>query len=297
MSASLAGWRLPTTCCATLAATSRMVSVSSTTTSWVTKSSSNLALIGTGCGSGMRTSFCSRSRGRLAVLFCPCVLVSVVAHHLRGQTHPGQNPTDIRRLDLACEQPLDDRLLVQHILVLPPDLATWPRAEVIRVAIVRQRITAHGVFRVMGGSRGPDWKMAQIAEPGQCFGQGRCHVAGVDVLNKGVPDGAPLLLPVRVLLLQPRALGFRHASLWFPPHGWTPEPDAQVQRVVPGLQASEKLLPVPGLLEAVVLNQAQELGDDPFLHELLVGLLAMLQGRVVVHAGPGKDGEQPGRDP
>src|SRR2546428_590190 len=256
MSASLAGWRLPTTCCATLAATSRMVSVSSTTTSWVTKSSSNLALMGTGCGSGMRTPICSRSRCWLAVLFCPCVVVSVLAHHLRGQAHPGQNPTDIRRLDLPGEQPLDDRLLVQHILVLPPDLATRTRAEVIGVAIVRERVTAHGILRVMGGSRGPDGKMAQVAEPGQRFGQGPCHVASIDILNEGVPDGTPLLLPVRVLLLQPRALGFRHASLWFPPHGWTPEPEAQVQRVVPGLQASEKFLPVPGPLEAVVLHQA-----------------------------------------
>src|SRR5205085_9876906 len=256
MSASLFGRRLPTTWWATLAATSRMVSVFSTTTNWVTKSSSNLALMGTGCGSGMRTSFCPRGRCRLAVLFCPLVLVGIVTHNLWGKAHPGQNATHVRRLDLPGEQVFNDRFLVQHILVLPPDLATWPRAEVIRVAIVRERITAHGVLRVMGGSRGPDWKMAQIAEPGQCFGQGRCHVARVDVLNEGVPDGTPLLLPVRVLLLQPRALGFRHASLWFPPHGWTPEPEAQVQRVVPGLQASEKLLPVPGLLEAVVLNQA-----------------------------------------
>src|SRR3989440_11835634 len=248
MPASLAGWRLPTTCCATLIATSRMVSVSSTTTSWVTKSSSNLALMGTGCGSGMRTSFCPCSRSRLAVLFCPPSLVGIVTHNLWGNAHPGQNAPHVRRLDLRGEQVFNDRFLVQHILVLPPDLATWPRAEVIRVAIVRERITAHGVLRVMGGSRGPDWKMAQIAEPGQCFGQGPSHVACVDVLNEGIPDGTPLLLPVRVLLLQPRALGFRHACLWFPPHGWTPEPDAQVQRVVPGLQTSEKLLPVPGLL-------------------------------------------------
>src|SRR6266700_2434533 len=291
MSASLFGRRLPTTCWATLAATSCMVSVSSTRTSWVTKSSSNFALMGTGCGSGMRPSFCSCDRYRLAVLFCPLVLVGVVTHNLRGESHPGQDAAHVGRLDLPGKQAFNDRLLVQRILVLPPDLATRPRAEVIRVAIVRERIAAHGVLRVIGGSRGPDWKMAQIAEPGQRFGQGPSYVACVDVLNEGVPDGAPLLLPVRVLLLQPRALGFRHASLWFPPHGRAPEPDAQVQRVVPGLQASEKLLPVPGLLETVVLNQAQELGDNPFLHELLVGLLAMLQGRVVVHAGPGEDGE------
>src|SRR5207245_9040906 len=86
-----------------------------------------------------------------------------------------------------------------------------------------------------------------------------------------------------LLLLQPCALGFRHASLWFHPHGWTPEPDAQVQRVVPGLQTSEKLLPVPGLLETVVLNQAQELGEDSFLYELLVGQLATLQNMVDGH--------------
>src|SRR6266568_1774278 len=297
MSASLFGRRLPTTCWATLAATSRMVSVSSTRTSWVTKSSSNLALMGTGCGSGMRTSFCSRGCYRLAVLFCPLVLVGVVTHHLRGKAHPGQDAAHVGRLDIPSKQVFNDRLLVQRILVLPPDLATWPRAEVIRVAVVRERIAVHGVLRVIGGSGRANGKVAQIAQPGQRFGQGPTHVACVDVLNEGIPDGAPLLLPVRVLLLQPSALGLRHASLWFPPHGWTPEPDAQVQRVVPGLQTSEKLLPVPGLLETVVLNQAQELGDDPFLHELLVGLLAMLERRVVVHAGPGEDGEQPGREP
>src|ERR1700730_11289052 len=103
MSASLFGRRLPTTCWATLAATSRMVSISSTTTSWVTKSPSNLALMGTGCGSGMRTSFCScgpGSRYRLAVLFCPLVLVGVVTHDLRGQAHPGQDAAHVRPLDL-----------------------------------------------------------------------------------------------------------------------------------------------------------------------------------------------------
>src|SRR5207237_591008 len=248
MSASFFGRRLPTTCLATLIATSRMVSVFSTTTNWVTKSSSNLALMGTGCGSGMRTSFCSRGRGRLAVLFCPLVLVGVVTHNLRGESHPGQDAAYVGRLDLPGKQAFNDRLLVQRVLVLPPDLPAWPRAQVIRVAIVRERIAAHGVLRVIGGSRGPDGKMAQVAQPGQRFRQGPSHVASVDVLNKGVPDGTPLLLPVRVLLLQPRALGFRHASLWFPPHGRAPEPDAQVQRMVPGLQASETLLPVPSPL-------------------------------------------------
>src|SRR6266536_6626913 len=183
-----------------------------------TKSSSNLALMGMGCGSGMQTSFCPRGRCRLAVLFCPLVLVGIVTHDLRGESHPGQDATLVGRLDLPGEQAFNDRLLVQRILVLPPDLATWPRAEVIRVAIVRERITAHGVLRVIGGSRGPDGKMAQITEPGQRFGQGPSYVACVDVLNEGVPDGAPLLLPVRVLLLQPCALGSRHASLWFHPH-------------------------------------------------------------------------------
>src|SRR5260370_39371129 len=153
MSASLFGTRLPTTWWATLAATSRMVSVSSTTTNWVTKSSSNLALMGTGCGSAMRTSFCSRGRCRLAVLFCPLVLVGIVTHNLWGKAHPGQNATHVRRLDLPGEQAINDRFLVQHILVLPPDLATCPRAEVIRVAVVGQGIAALGVLQGTTGSR------------------------------------------------------------------------------------------------------------------------------------------------
>src|SRR5437660_6945459 len=157
MSASLFGSRLPTTCWATLAATSRMVSVSSTRTSWVTKSSSNLALMGTGCGSGMRTSFCSRGCCRLAVLFCPLVLVGVVTHDLRAKAHPGQDAAHVGRLDLPGKQVFNDRLLVQRILVLPPDLATWPRAEVIRVAILHERISAHELLRVIvavGGAIG-----------------------------------------------------------------------------------------------------------------------------------------------
>src|SRR5258708_31167212 len=155
-----------------------MVSVSSTTTSWVTNSSSNLALMGTGCGSGMRASFCPC---RLAVLFCPLVVVGIVTHNLWGKAHPGQNATHVRRLDLPAEQVFNDRFLVQHILVLPPDLATWPRAEVIRVAIVRERITAHGALRVIGGSRGPDWKMPQIAYPRQRSAYGPSYLASPDV--------------------------------------------------------------------------------------------------------------------
>src|SRR5207247_1945446 len=82
-------------------------------------SSSNLALIGTGCGSGMRTSFCSRGRCRLAVLFCPLVLVGVVTHDLRGKAHPGQDAAHVGRLDVPGKQVFNDRLLVQRILVLP----------------------------------------------------------------------------------------------------------------------------------------------------------------------------------
>src|SRR5258708_32296675 len=108
----------------------------------------------------MTSSFCA---SRLAVLVCALPVVGIVAHTRWGQAHPGQNATHVRRLDLPAEPVFNDRFLVQHILVLPPDLPTWPRAEVIRVAIVRERITAHGVLRVIGGSRGPDWKMAQIA--------------------------------------------------------------------------------------------------------------------------------------
>src|SRR5258706_11591171 len=104
----------------------------------------------------MPTFFCPRGRCWLAVLFCPPVLVGIVTHNLWGKAHPGQDATHVRRLDLPAEQVFNDRFLVQHILVLPPDLPTWPRAEVIRVAIVRERITAPGVLRVMEGSRGPD---------------------------------------------------------------------------------------------------------------------------------------------
>src|SRR5258708_433627 len=147
-----------------------MVSVSRTTTSCVTKSPSNLALMGTGCGSGMRTSFCSHGRCRLAVLFCPLVVVGVIAHGLRGKTHPGQDARHVCRLDLTGKQALDDGLMVHGVPVLPPDLAADGRAEVIRVAVVRQGIAAHRVLRVIGCGRRANREIAGVTEPGQSFG-------------------------------------------------------------------------------------------------------------------------------
>src|SRR5260370_8373682 len=115
--------------------------------------------------------------------------------------------------------------------------------------------------------------MAQITKPWQRFGQRPLHVASIDVLNERIPDRTPLLFPMGILFLQPDPLGFRYACLRFPPHSGTPEPDAQMQRVVPGLQTSEKPLPVPRLLEALVLNPAHDLAPDPSLPNFFLPLL------------------------
>src|SRR6266446_1457698 len=274
-----------------------MVSVSRITASCVTKSSPNLALTGTGCGSGMFASLYTGCCCWLAVLCCPLVVVSVVAHYLWSQAHPGQDAGHVCRLDLTGQQSFDDGLLVQRVPVLPPDLATNSRAEVIRVVVVREWITSYRVLWVIGRSGGADGEMAQVTKPGQGFRQGALHVPLVDILDDGIPDRTPLLLPVRVFLLQPGPLGLRDACLGFPPYGRTPEPYAEMERMVPGIEAIDELLPVPGLLEAIVLNQAQEFGDDPLLHKFFVRLLTMLQRCVVVHAGTGEDREEPCRDP
>src|ERR1700686_805105 len=152
-----------------------MVSLSRTTTSCVTKSPSNLALIGMGCGSGMISSL--RCRGRLAVLRRPPVVVGVVAHDLRGEAHPCQNTWHVWRLNLAGQQALHDSLIVHGVPVLPPDLAADGRAEVIGVVVVGQGVGAHRVIRVIGCGRRADWEMAKVTEPGQGFGQGAPHVS------------------------------------------------------------------------------------------------------------------------
>src|SRR5690242_9443923 len=147
MSASRFGRRLPTTWWAVLAATSFIVSISRTTTSWVTKSPSNLALIGMGCGSGMVSSLRCRCGG-LAVLCRPLVVVGVVAHDFRREAHPGQNARHVWLLDFTGQQALYDGLLVHGIPILPPDLAADGGAEVIGVVVVGQGIAAHRILRI-----------------------------------------------------------------------------------------------------------------------------------------------------
>src|SRR5215470_15748652 len=313
--ASLGATRLPTTWAATLCAAASTVSVSSTSTSWVTKSPSNIALTGTGwppasggCGSGAPVSWvsvivppdewadpsCGRLRG---VRLGPPVAVCVIPHDLRREPHPAQDSLHRRRLDVAAEQALDHRRVVQGVAVLPPDLAAGPRAEVIGVAVVLQGVAAHRVLVVSGRGGGADGQVAQVAQPRQRLREGELHPVVVDVVDDHVPDPPELPLPLRVLLVQPVALLGGDAALRLPPHGRAPVPHAEVERVVPGVQPGHELIPVPGPLEPVVADLVDELVGDPLVHELLVGLLAHFQRGVVVHAGAGEDGEQPRRGP
>src|SRR2546421_3147891 len=294
------GWRRPTTWWATLVATSSMVSVSRTSASCVTKSSWNMALIGTGCGSAiLRSSLHERpSVGRRrGVVRRPAVVVGVVAHGLGREAHPAQDALHGGRLDLPAQEPFDHGGLVLRVPVLPPDLPTDLGAEVVHVPVVGQRVAPDGVLRVVRCRRRPDREVAEVAQPRQGLGQRLLHRAVVDVGDELVPDRAELLLEVRVLLGQPLPLGLGDATLGLPPHRGPPEPHAEVERVVPGLEPVEELLPVPRLLQAVVLNGAEELVHDPLLHELLVGLLPVLKGRVVVHARAGQDRKEAGRRP
>jgi signal transduction histidine kinase len=101
--------RLPTTCAATFLAASATVSVSSTTTSWVTKSFSNVAFTGTGCASsggwrgllrlrtrlpGLRCRGAVRSSGAVLWASGPRiglglpVAVGVITHDVRSEAHP-----------------------------------------------------------------------------------------------------------------------------------------------------------------------------------------------------------------
>ena len=96
---------------------------------------------------------------------------------------------------------------------------------------------------------------------------------------------------VGVLRAQPGALGR-------PGHDEI-EPDrrpvgvgARVDHVVVAAERALEGLPVPGPLEAHLLEHVQELIDDPLLHELLERERAVLDGREVVHREAGHDGEE-----
>src|SRR5262249_13608828 len=135
--------------------------------------------------------------------------------------------------------------------------------------------------------------MARVAKPRHGFRKCGLHIASVYVGDDLVPDRAVNFLPFRVLRVEPSPFSLGHACMGLPPHGRAPEPDSEVQGMVPDIQAVDELVPVPWLLESVVLKRPDELADDPFVHEFLVRLLPMIKRRVVVHRRTSEDRKYP----
>src|ERR1700722_15407695 len=103
--------------------------------------------------------------------------------------------------------------------------------------------------------------MAHIAKPRYGLRKYRLHIASVYIDDDLVPNWTVNLFPFRVLRAEPLPFGPGHACLRFPPHCRPPEPDSEVQRMVPDIQAVDELVPVPGLLEPIVLKRPKELAD------------------------------------
>ena len=120
---------------------------------------------------------------------------------------------------------------------------------------------------------------------------------GAHVVAHDVPVLAERVVPAGVLLLEPGALLGAGSGHGVPPHRGAPEVDADVVRVVHPVHLVEQLVPVPGLLEPEVAELVDELLVDELLHELLEGVRAVLDGRVVVHRQTGEEREQLPRAP
>src|SRR5580704_15842548 len=139
--------------------------------------------------------------------------------------------------------------------------------------------------------------MAHIAEPRYGLRGHRLHIAGLYVEDDLVPYWPVNLLPLRILRVEPPPFGLGHARLRPPPHCRPPEPHAEVQGMVPDIQAVDELAPVPGLFEPIVLKRPNKLADDPFVHKFLIRLLPMIKRRVIIHRRTGEDREYPSRQP
>src|SRR6516165_4477284 len=112
--------------------------------------------------------------------------------------------------------------------------------------------------------------MAHIAKPRHGLRKYRLHITGIHVGDDLVPNWTVNLLPFRVLRVEPPPFRLGHARLRPPPHRRPPEPDAEVQGMVPNIQAVDELVPVPGLPESIVLKRPDELADNPFVHKFLI---------------------------
>src|SRR5215467_10021635 len=98
-----------------------------------------------GTSSGARSSApCSavmtgpplRCRLPACVVLRPRVVVGIVAHHVWRQAHVAEDPADVHRLDLPGQEPVDQRLMIDVVPVLPEDLPAGIRAEVVDPAVV-----------------------------------------------------------------------------------------------------------------------------------------------------------------
>ena len=132
---------------------------------------------------------------------------------------------------------------------------------------------------------------AHVADQRRHLRHGPLEAALADVVDHHVPALAVGVVPARVLLLQPVALGRRDAGDGPPPLGRAVDVDTDLLAVVEGLDVVQEIVPVPRQVEADCLDVAGELVDHPFVHELLERVLAELQRRVVVHGDAAEGGE------
>src|ERR1700747_806074 len=143
----------------------------------------------------------------------------------------------------------------------------------------------------MRRGEGTQRQVAGITQPGYRFWTCGLHVATVYGGNDLIPDRPVNLFPFWVLRIEPIPFGLGDARLRLPPHCLAPEPHSEMQGVMPDIQALDELIPVPWLLEPVVLERSDELADNPFLHKFLVRLLSVIERRVIVHCWTCKDRE------
>src|SRR5208282_717841 len=131
-----------------------------------------------------------------------------------------------------------------------------------------------------------------VAQRWQSLGQRLLHLPGVDVLDDLVPQHAPAFFPTRIFLIEPLALFARNARVGLPEQGRTPEPRANMHRMVAMFERGLECVPVPRLFEAIVTEDALVMLDDPLEHKLFKRHFPFGDGCVVIHRSTGQRLEQ-----
>src|ERR1700751_1315803 len=72
---------------------------------------------------------------RIEVIRGPFVAIGIITHNIRRESHVVEDPGKIGGLDFAGKKAFSDCLHVKHIPIVPPDLPTYLRAEMISVIV------------------------------------------------------------------------------------------------------------------------------------------------------------------